>query len=75
MVTASGCANSSHPSEISRRLVASGLNAPKVLASQLEQGFLLLSDLGSQLYLATLNAIKLSRVGVQTFRFGRDWLR
>jgi len=22
-----------------------------------------------------VNAIKLSRVGVQTFRFGRDWLR
>jgi hypothetical protein len=41
--------------EISRRLVASGLNAPKVLASELEQGFLWLTDLGSTLYLSELN--------------------
>lgn len=41
--------------EISRRLVASGLNAPKVLASELEQGFLWLTDLGSILYLSELN--------------------
>ncbi len=41
--------------EIAHRLRASGLNAPDVLASDFEQGFLLLTDFGSQLYLPLLN--------------------
>lgn len=41
--------------DIAQRLQASGLNAPKIVASKLEQGFLLLTDLGSQLYLPALN--------------------
>jgi N-acetylmuramate 1-kinase len=41
--------------EIAHRLRASGLNAPEVLASDFEQGFLLLTDFGSQLYLPLLN--------------------
>jgi len=41
--------------DIAQRLQASGLNAPKIVASHLEQGFLLLTDLGSQLYLSALN--------------------
>jgi len=41
--------------DIAQRLRASGLNAPQILASNLEQGFLLLSDLGAQLYLNLLN--------------------
>jgi len=41
--------------DIAQRLQASGLNAPKIVASDLEQGFLLLTDLGSQLYLSALN--------------------
>ncbi|MDM8562784.1 phosphotransferase [Candidatus Marithioploca araucensis] len=40
--------------DIAQRLRASGLNAPQVLESHLEQGFLLLTDLGSQLYLPAL---------------------
>jgi aminoglycoside/choline kinase family phosphotransferase len=36
-------------------LLEAGLNAPRVLAQDLEQGFLLLSDLGSTTYLAALN--------------------
>lgn len=40
--------------DIAQRLRASGLNAPQVLASDLQQGFLLLTDLGSQLYLPLL---------------------
>lgn len=40
--------------DISQRLRASGLNAPQIVAHNLEQGFLLLSDLGSQLYLPAL---------------------
>jgi|JFJP01.1.fsa_nt_gi N-acetylmuramate 1-kinase len=40
---------------IAQKLRNSGLNAPKVLASDLQQGFLLLTDLGSQLYLPLLN--------------------
>jgi aminoglycoside/choline kinase family phosphotransferase len=41
--------------DIAQRLQASGLNAPKIVASDAEQGFLLLTDLGSQLYLPALN--------------------
>lgn len=41
--------------EIAQRLRASGLNAPQIVASHLEQGFLLLTDLGCQLYLPVLN--------------------
>ena len=41
--------------EIAHRLRQSGLNAPEVLASDFQQGFLLLTDLGSQLYLPLLN--------------------
>ncbi|MCB5190356.1 phosphotransferase [Methylobacillus arboreus] len=36
-------------------LHGAGLNAPKVLASDLERGFLLLTDLGSQTFLDVLN--------------------
>lgn len=39
---------------LAQRITDSGLNAPKVLAQDLEQGFLLLTDLGSQLYLQAL---------------------
>lgn len=37
-------------------LHAAGLNAPRILAQDLERGFLLLSDLGTQTYLAALTA-------------------
>jgi aminoglycoside/choline kinase family phosphotransferase len=37
-------------------LHAAGLNAPRILAQDLERGFLLLSDLGTLTYLAVLNA-------------------
>ncbi len=40
--------------EVAMRLQQSGLNAPRIIASHLEHGFLLLTDLGSQLYLAAL---------------------
>ncbi|MDM8565146.1 phosphotransferase [Candidatus Halobeggiatoa sp. HSG11] len=39
---------------ISQCLATSGLNVPKILASDLTQGFLLLTDLGSELYLPNL---------------------
>ena len=41
--------------DVANRLQASGLNAPQILASDLKQGFLLLTDFGSQLYLPALN--------------------
>jgi aminoglycoside/choline kinase family phosphotransferase len=41
---------------ISRLLVEAGVNAPHVLACDLAQGFLLLSDLGNRTYLAALEA-------------------
>ena len=40
--------------DVAARITAAGLNAPQVLAADLEQGFLLLSDLGSQLLLPVL---------------------
>ncbi|MEP7185671.1 MAG: phosphotransferase [Rhodanobacter sp.] len=41
--------------EIGLRLSAAGLHVPKVQAQDLEQGFLLIEDLGSQLYLPALS--------------------
>jgi aminoglycoside/choline kinase family phosphotransferase len=41
--------------EIGARLNAAGLHVPAVQAQDLEQGFLLIEDLGSQLYLPALN--------------------
>ncbi len=38
--------------EISGRLLRAGLSVPEVLAADLEQGFLLITDLGKRLYLA-----------------------
>ena len=40
---------------IGERLARAGLHVPKVAAQDLEQGFLLIEDLGSRLYLAELN--------------------
>jgi aminoglycoside/choline kinase family phosphotransferase len=41
--------------EIGARLSAAGLHVPAVKAQDLQQGFLLIEDLGSQLYLPALN--------------------
>jgi hypothetical protein len=41
--------------EIGARLSAAGLHVPVVQAQDLQQGFLLIEDLGSQLYLPVLN--------------------
>jgi len=40
--------------DIAQRLRQSGLNSPQIIASHLSLGFLLLTDLGSQLYLPAL---------------------
>ncbi|MGH8508550.1 MAG: aminoglycoside phosphotransferase family protein, partial [Gammaproteobacteria bacterium] len=42
--------------DIAKRLGEAGLNAPKVLAGDLAHGFLLLTDLGTRLYLDELRA-------------------
>ncbi len=42
--------------DVASRLVAAGINVPRVLAQDLAQGFLLLTDLGTDLYLGTLSA-------------------
>jgi aminoglycoside/choline kinase family phosphotransferase len=42
--------------DIAARITAAGLHAPAVLAADAAQGFLLLADLGSQLYLPVLQA-------------------
>jgi len=47
---------------IARKLHAIGLNVPEILAEDLEQGFLLLSDLGSRQYLDELNAQNVDRL-------------
>jgi aminoglycoside/choline kinase family phosphotransferase len=41
--------------EVAARLRAGGLDAPEVRAANLDEGFLLISDLGTQLYLPALN--------------------
>ena len=41
--------------KIAQMMTACGLNVPQVLASDLDQGFLLLSDLGSKIYLSALD--------------------
>ncbi|MCX7626922.1 MAG: phosphotransferase [Methylophilaceae bacterium] len=41
--------------KVAALLHEAGLNAPRILAQDLEQGFLLLSDLGTQTYLDVLN--------------------
>lgn len=41
--------------DVARRLRAAGLNAPEILAENLQEGFLLISDLGTQLFLPALN--------------------
>lgn len=47
----------SHPFvDIDERLRDAGVNAPRILAADLEQGFLLLSDLGDDIYLGQLDA-------------------
>ncbi len=50
---------------VAAMLDAAGLNAPRVLERQVEQGFLLLSDLGSRLYLQALQE------AVERNEFGR----
>ncbi|HSI46430.1 MAG TPA: phosphotransferase [Methylophilus sp.] len=40
---------------VAEQLLAAGLNVPKVIAQDLSQGFLLLSDLGSDTYLSKLS--------------------
>jgi hypothetical protein len=42
--------------DVARRLRAAGLNAPEVLGTDLEQGFVLMSDLGTRTYLPELRA-------------------
>jgi len=47
---------------IARALHGIGLNVPQILAEDLAQGFLLLSDLGSEQYLSALNADSVGRL-------------
>lgn len=47
---------------IGARLAAAGLHVPKVAAQDLQQGFLLIEDLGSRLYLAELDAASADRL-------------
>ena len=53
------CAPFIHVSEL---LLELGLHVPEILARDLEQGFLLLSDLGSRLYLNELNDATVDRL-------------
>lgn len=48
--------------DVSGRLFGAGLNVPEVLDQDLEQGFLLLSDLGSTPYLGALNEASVERL-------------
>jgi hypothetical protein len=48
--------------EVAHRLRDLGLNVPEVLDQDLTQGYLLLTDLGEQTYLAALNAASVERL-------------
>jgi len=48
--------------QVAAALGAMGLSVPQILASDLVQGFLLLSDLGDETYLAGLNAQSADRL-------------
>ncbi len=48
--------------EIARRFDALGLHVPKILEQDLEQGFLLITDLGERLYLRELNEDNVERL-------------
>jgi len=48
--------------EVARRFHALGLNVPEILEQDLKQGFLLISDLGQQQYLAALNDATVERL-------------
>lgn len=48
--------------EVARRFRALGLNVPEVLAQDLAQGFLLITDLGAQSYLEALNDESVDRL-------------
>ena len=48
--------------EVARRLHQLGLNVPEVLEQDLERGFLLLTDLGQQMYLPQLNESTVERL-------------
>jgi hypothetical protein len=47
---------------VARRLHELGLNVPEILEQDLAQGFLLLTDLGQQMYLSALNADSADRL-------------
>lgn len=54
---------SCHPFiDIAESFAALGLNVPRILARDLEQGFLMLTDLGSTQYLSVLNAETVDRL-------------
>jgi len=48
--------------DIDERLRAAGVNVPRILAADLEQGFLLLGDLGADIYLGQLDADNADRL-------------
>lgn len=48
--------------DVGKRLLRAGLNAPEVLAEDLEQGFFLLTDLGDELYLPLLDESSVERL-------------
>ena len=48
--------------EVARRLRALGLNVPEILAQDLDQGFLLITDLGNQSYLQELSPETVDRL-------------
>jgi aminoglycoside/choline kinase family phosphotransferase len=59
---------------VARMLADAGVHAPQVLAQDLEQGFLLLSDLGTRTYLQELNAASGTNEAPQLFADATDAL-
>ena len=54
--------NARHFVNVARQLITHGLNVPEILATDFDQGFVLLSDLGTRMYLDELNSSTVQRL-------------
>ena len=54
--------NARHFVDVARQFISHGLNVPEVLVTDFEQGFVMLSDLGTRMYLDELDADSVERL-------------
>ena len=54
--------------DLAKLIAESGLNAPRIFASDFKQGFLMISNLGNTLYLDRINTVSYTHLTLQTNR-------